>query len=92
MTQSLRLAISGDLAAVQEVVRAAYTPYIARIGREPGPMLDDYAALIGAGRVHVAERDGVVQGLLVLIPRDGPMLDNVAVAPEAPNTPAGLLT
>jgi GNAT superfamily N-acetyltransferase len=84
MTPSLRPATRDDLAAIQEIVRAAYTHYIARIGRKPGPMLDNYAALIGEGRVHVAERDGVVQGLLVLIPQDDAMLlDNVAVAPEA---------
>ena len=47
-------------------------------------MLDDYAALIGGGRVHVVARDDVVQGLLVLIPQDAAMLlDNVAVTPEA---------
>lgn len=45
-------------------------------------MLDDYRALIAAGRVHVAEHEGGVQGVLVLIPQDGAMLlDNVAVAP-----------
>jgi ribosomal protein S18 acetylase RimI-like enzyme len=55
-------------------------------------MLDDYAALIGEGRVHVAERDGVVQGLLVLIPQDDAMLlDNVAVAPEAQGSGLGRL-
>lgn len=53
-------------------------------------MLDDYPALIGAGRVHVAERDGVVQGILVLIPHDDAMLlDNVAVAPAAQGTGLG---
>jgi ribosomal protein S18 acetylase RimI-like enzyme len=47
-------------------------------------MLDDYTALIGEGRVRVARRDGVVQGVLVLLPQDDAMLlDNVAVAPEA---------
>lgn len=90
MTLSLRLATRDDLAAVQEIVRAAYTHYIARIGREPGPMLDDYTALIGEGRVHVAERDGAVQGVLVLIPQDDAMLlDNVAVAPKAQGSGLG---
>ena len=92
MGQSPRLATRDDLAAVREIVRAASTHYVARIGREPGPMLDDYAALIGEGRVHVAERDGVVQGLLVLIPQDEAMLlDNVAVAPEAQGSGLGRL-
>ena len=55
-------------------------------------MLDDYAGLIHQGRAHVAERDGVVQGLLVLIPQDDAMLlDNVAVAPEAQGSGLGRL-
>ena len=65
MTQELRPATSDDLAAVEGIVRAAYATYIARIGREPGPMLDEYAAAIGAGRMHVGIRDGVVRGILV---------------------------
>ncbi len=47
-------------------------------------MLDDYGALISGGLVHVIESDGVVQGILVLIPgADAMLLDNVAVAPAA---------
>ena len=42
MSDTIRVASIGDLADVQAIVKAAYTPYIARIGREPGPMLDDY--------------------------------------------------
>ena len=92
MGQSLRPATHDDLATVQDIVRTAYTHYIGRIGREPGPMTDDYAALIGAGQVHVAERDGVVQGLLVLIPQnDAMLLDNVAVAPAAQGLGLGRL-
>ena len=92
MTHRLRLATRDDLASVQKIVQAAYAHYIARIGREPGPMLDDYAALIDAGRVHVGMRDGVVQGILVLIPQnDAMLLDNVAVAPEAQGSGLGRL-
>lgn len=53
-------------------------------------MLDDYASLIDAGRVHVAERNGFVGGVLVLIPQDDAMLlDNVAVSPEAQGSGLG---
>ena len=90
MIPSLRPATRDDLAAVQEIVRAAYTHYITRIGTEPGPMRDDYGALIGEGRVHVAERDNAVQGVLVLITQaDAMLLDNVAVAPEAQGSGLG---
>jgi len=69
-------------------VRRAYTHYIDRIGRPPGPMTDDYAALIAAGHVHLAEQDDVVSGVLVLIPPSlagdaAMLLDNVAVDPQA---------
>ena len=84
MQGDLRLATTEDLTAVEEIVRTAYFPYVSRIGREPGPMLDDYRKLIADQRVHVVERDGVVSGILVLIPeRDVMLLDNVAVAPFA---------
>ena len=78
------MATPDDLPAVENVVRAAYIPYVARIGREPGPMLDDYATLISRGRVHVIEHNGTVKGILVLIPEAGSMLlDNVAVSPDS---------
>ena len=92
MGPSLRLATRDDLSTVQEIVRAAYTHDILRIGREPGPMLDDYAALIAGGRVHVPECNGIVQGILVLVPQDDAMLlDNVAVAPAAQGSGLGRL-
>jgi GNAT superfamily N-acetyltransferase len=86
----LRLATGDDLPVVGHIVRAAYTHYIARIGRAPGPMLDDYAALIAEGRVHLGERDGTALGLLVLIPQhDAMLLDNIAVLPRAQGTGLG---
>jgi GNAT superfamily N-acetyltransferase len=80
---AIRPAAPFDLKQVEAVVRAAYSGYIARIGREPGPMLEDYASLIAQGRVHVLDDGGVV-GVLVLVPQPGAMLlDNVAVDPAA---------
>jgi len=82
----IRPAVPADLAAVERIVRDAYTPYIARIGKAPGPMRDDYAAQIAAGTVSVADVDGPVEraigGLIVLIAEpDHLLLDNIAVAP-----------
>lgn len=83
MNDDIRLARAVDLDAVEEVVVSAYSPYVLRIGRKPGPMLDNYAALIADERVHVAERQGAIAGLVVLLPQDDAMLlDNVAVRPE----------
>lgn len=65
-------------------MRAAYTPYVARMGREPGPMGDDYGALIAAGQVRVLEDELGIVGILVLIPEaDALLLDNVALADRA---------
>lgn len=71
-------------------MRRAYAHYVSRIGRKPGPMTDDYSALIAAGRLYVAERDNAVLGILVLIPeRDAMLLDNVAVDPVAQGSGLG---
>lgn len=84
MTHEIRLATPEDLSAVETIVRHAYSLYVSRIGRKPGPMLDNYASLIHSGRVHVAVHDGTVQGILVLLREtDAMLLDNVAVAPAA---------
>jgi GNAT superfamily N-acetyltransferase len=83
MGHEIRIAVIEDCPAVEAIVTAAYSHYVPRIGREPGPMGDDYATLIRAGRVHVIESDGAVRGLLVLLPeRDTMLLDNVAVDPS----------
>lgn len=84
MTSYPRPATMDDLQAIEDLVHAAYNPYVASIGRKPAPMLDNYSALIGAGNVHVIESDGAVEGVLVLIPDgDSLLLDNVAVSPSA---------
>jgi GNAT superfamily N-acetyltransferase len=80
---TVRLATPSDLPQVENIVRTAYRGYIPRIGREPGPMLDDYASLIDQGQVHVLEDIDVV-GVLVLVPEPNTMLlDNIAIAPSA---------
>ena len=84
MSHDIRKAASADRPAVEAIVDAAYTPYVPRIGRKPGPMLDDYGALIQEGCVHVLVDGGIVQAILVLRPeQDAMLLDNVAVAPAA---------
>jgi ribosomal protein S18 acetylase RimI-like enzyme len=77
----IRLAVPAERAAVEAIVREAYTIYIERIGKAPGPMLDDYAALIGAGAVNVLETpDGTIAGIIVLLAKpDHLLLDNIAV-------------
>ncbi len=78
-----RSATADDAAGIAACVRAAYSPYIERIGQAPGPMLDDYDRVVRDHRVHVIEEDGEILGALVLIEKDGGLLlDNVAVVPS----------
>ena len=80
----IRRAQPPDCAAVEAIVDAAYSPYVGRIGKPPGPMLDDYRALIAAGSVSVwIEPNGAIAGLAVLLAKpDHLLLDNVAVRPD----------
>ena len=79
----IRPAHPDETAAVREVVHDAYRHYIARIGKPPGPMLDDYAQRIADGQTWVADDAGRIVGILVLEEgTDGFLLDNIAVLPE----------
>lgn len=78
----VRPATAADVGALQELALAAYGHYVARIGGRPGPMDSDYAALVQAGLVWVADSAGEVVGLVVLREEDDHVLvENVAVAP-----------
>ena len=78
-----RRAGTEDAAGIAACVRAAYSPYIERIGQPPGPMLDDYDQVVRDHRAFVIEEDSEILGALVLIEKDGGLLlDNVAVLPS----------
>ncbi len=92
MTLGIRKAGPGDLDAVRRIARAAYAPYVARIGREPAPMVADFAASIAAGELWVARgvAGAPVAGFVVAYPRsDHWHLENVAVEPSAQGTGLG---
>jgi GNAT superfamily N-acetyltransferase len=73
-----------ETTALRDLVRASYAVYVPRLGREPAPMQDDYAARIAAGQAWVLEHDGALVGALVLEDEpDALMLYNIAVAPTA---------
>ncbi len=80
---AIRLAAQADVPAIEELIRAAYTGYIERIGAPPGPMLDDYAARVSQLVLWVGERDGRIVGLVVLVPKEDCLyLDNIAIDPD----------
>ncbi|WP_282608789.1 GNAT family N-acetyltransferase [Pelagibius sp. Alg239-R121] len=81
---TIRAAVPADLNAIRDIVERAYGHYVERMGRPPGPMLDDYARRVAQSETFVADFDGSVGGLLVLIDGDGHLLlDNIAVHPDA---------
>ncbi|MBX9748167.1 MAG: GNAT family N-acetyltransferase [Roseococcus sp.] len=80
----IRLARPGEDVALRALVRAAYAHYVPRIGIEPLPMVDDYAARIAAHQAWVLEREGRMDGVLVLEDTEsGLLLDNIAVVESA---------
>jgi GNAT superfamily N-acetyltransferase len=86
----IRLAREGEAETLRSLVRAAYAHYVPRLGREPAPMTDDYAARIAAGEAWLLEVDDKPIGALVLEDTDeGLLLDNIAIAAEARGTGQG---
>jgi ribosomal protein S18 acetylase RimI-like enzyme len=78
----IRAATVADVPAITEIVDQAYRHYIARVGKPPGPMLDDYAARVLEGVVWVLEEGSVIAGIIVLLPApDYLLLDNIAISP-----------
>ena len=78
----IRAATAADVPAIAEIVDQAYRHYIARIGKPPGPMLDDYAARVSEGAVWVLEEGTVMAAIIVLLPAPSYLLlDNIAVSP-----------
>jgi N-acetylglutamate synthase-like GNAT family acetyltransferase len=79
----VRRATTADVAAIDELVDAAYTKYVERIGRPPAPMTADYAQLLQTSRVWVIDRGTTLVGLLVTEDKgDHLFLDVIAVAPD----------
>jgi GNAT superfamily N-acetyltransferase len=89
---ALRRARSADAAAITACVWQAYLPYVERIGREPAPMLADYAEIIERREVHAALCDDEVVGVIVLArTSEGFCLDNIAVRPGSQGKGIGRL-
>ncbi|MFT4126982.1 MAG: GNAT family N-acetyltransferase [Gordonia sp. (in: high G+C Gram-positive bacteria)] len=85
MDDSLRFvrAALQDVPDIEALVRAAYSPYIERIGREPAPLNADYRAAVAEGRVILARAENELGGVLVIEPHtDHLLIENVAVDPS----------
>lgn len=78
---SIRQANLNDADAIAALVNEAYTPYIARIGKQPAPMLDDYRQVISEAEVFVLTQEAGTVGVLVMIQEGNELLlVNVAVS------------
>ena len=86
----VRAATATDVPGVTRCVCAAYLRYIERVGKQPAPMLQDYAQVIRTSQVHIAEREGLILGVLELLVTDeGFLLDSIAVDPSAQGAGVG---
>ena len=82
MPIQIRLATADDLGDIQSCARAAYALYVERMGREPAPMIADFASQIELGQVQAALCESSFAGYVVFYCEgDHLHLDNVAVAP-----------
>ena len=55
----IRAANAADVPVIAEIVDQAYRHYIARMGKPPGPMLDDYVARVSEGARCGCSRKGL---------------------------------
>jgi ribosomal protein S18 acetylase RimI-like enzyme len=78
----IRAAVAADVPAIEQIIERAYRHYIPRMGKPPGPMLDNYAVRVAEGVVWVLEEDHTIAAAIVLLPgTDYLLLDNIAVSP-----------
>ncbi|MGV3683734.1 MAG: GNAT family N-acetyltransferase [Acidovorax sp.] len=82
MDFQIRRATADDASQVALLTRAAYAKWVPVIGREPLPMKADYEAAVREHRVDLLHVDGVLAGLIEMIPEPQWLLiENLAVAP-----------
>ena len=80
---TLRKAVLADAEVIAALTDAAYSRYIARMGRKPRPMTDDYRAIVAEQPVWLLCFDAHPIGVLVLMAEPEAMLIySVAVHPD----------
>jgi GNAT superfamily N-acetyltransferase len=80
--EELRQGLATDAAAIRALTRAAYAKWVPVIGREPKPMIADYAEALRKHRFDLLYVGGTLVALIETIPgADHLLIENVAVAP-----------
>lgn len=81
--KQFRRATSADASTVRETTRAAYTKWVAVIGREPKPMMANYEQAVIDHIIDLLEMDARPVGLVEVTPQSSHLLiENVAVLPD----------
>lgn len=81
--RSFRRATSADAGTARDITRAAYTKWVAVIGREPKPMTANYEQAVIDHIIDFLEIDDRPIGLIEVIPGSSHLLiENVAVLPD----------
>ena len=92
MTAHIRPARAEDATAIAACARAAYEIYVQRIGRDPAPMVADFAGLITQGVVSVLEEQDRLLGFVVHFPREADyFIENIALSPATQGRGLGRL-
>jgi ribosomal protein S18 acetylase RimI-like enzyme len=88
----LRRGVPDDRAALDALVVAAYSHYVERIGRPPGPMAADNAEALAHALVWVLEEgDRLIAASISRIRPDHLLIENLAVAPDVQGRGLGRL-
>ena len=83
LRMSIRKAVETDVPVIEACARQAYEIYVERLGREPAPMVADFALQVRSGYVFVVGGGEEIFGFVVFYPREDHIhLENVAVWPQ----------
>lgn len=83
MNLLIRKACLDDLTNIKQCAIAAYSVYIERIGKDPAPMIADFASAISSHTLYIATLASQFAGFVVFFPRgDHLHLENIAVYPK----------
>jgi GNAT superfamily N-acetyltransferase len=75
--------VAADVPQLESIAKAAYLPYVPRMGFLPPPATADYAGAVARGEVWRASTPAEAVGLIVLVVKPGYLLlENVAVLPS----------
>jgi ribosomal protein S18 acetylase RimI-like enzyme len=78
----MRQAVASDVSAIRQLTREAYAKWVPVIGREPKPMIANFAEAVRNHRIDLLYVDGKLAGLIEMIPQASHLLiENVAVSP-----------